>query len=177
MTPNEKETALYATRFTFRRLGYVAAVVGVVLLGHMLRGVLLPLFLAFLLAFALDPLIGRLNKLGVPRAAAAPLLMLAMVGAVVALTVVAVPYFFNQFTDAASALPGQLNGLRTRVEPTLWSKFHVKLPHTWSEVTTDYGELLRQRLPALLEGAIPAVFGTFNAVVVLAGSLDRKSVV
>jgi signal transduction histidine kinase/predicted PurR-regulated permease PerM len=171
VTPYEKEQALYATRFVFRRLAYVGAALCIVLLAYVLRGVLLPLFLAFLVAYALDPLVERLSRVGVPRAAAALLLMLIGSAATVAFFTLAVPYFIDQFADAAAALPDQLKSLRTRLEPWIWDKLHVAIPHSWSDVTHNYGAEIRERLPQVLASVIPAVFGTFNLVVVLAGVL------
>jgi predicted PurR-regulated permease PerM len=171
VTPAEKEVSLYATRYVFRRLGYVAGAVAFLTLGYLLRGVLVPLFLAFLVAYALDPVVERLSRLGVPRSVAALLLMLLFSLVAVALVTLAIPYFIDQFADAASALPGQISALRDRVEPAVWEKFHVHVPRTLGDVTTNYGDELRQRLPEVLGGVIPAVFGTFNFVVVLAGSL------
>jgi phosphoribosylaminoimidazole-succinocarboxamide synthase len=171
VTPDEKEVALYATRYVFRRLGYVAGAVGFLALGYLLRGVLVPLFLAFLVAYALDPIVERATRLGVPRSAAALLLMLIFTLLAVAMVTLAIPYFIDEFADAASALPGQLSALRDRIDPVIWDKFHVHVPRTLGDVATNYGDQLRQRLPAVLDGVIPAVFGTFNLVVVLAGSL------
>jgi predicted PurR-regulated permease PerM len=172
VTPAEKEARLYATRFVFRRVGYVAAIAGVLALAYLLRGVLLPLFLAFLLAYALDPLVERLARLKVPRALAA---LVVMLGAVVLLAVVAfiaVPYFAEELANASAALPDQLLALRGRLEVPLWEHFHVKMPHSWTELfQTNYGEAIRAKLPGLAESVVPALFGTFNFVVVLAGSL------
>lgn len=171
MTPNEKYARLYTTRFVFRRVGWMAAAATAVVVAYLLRGVLLPLFLAFLLAYALDPPVDRLARWKVPRSVAAVLVMLAITSVVTLIGVVAVPYFIDQFTDAAAELPGQLERLRDRAEPWLLENFKVGLPHSWSELQRSYGESLKQRAPQLFQGAIPALFGTFNFVVVAAGSL------
>lgn len=171
MTPGEKIARLYVTRFVFRRLLWVAAAVAVAVLAYLLRGVLLPLFLAFLLAYALDPIVDRLSRIGLPRAASAAVVMLGLASVGVAVGVVAVPYFIDEFADAAAALPDQLMRLRERVEPWVWENLHVRLPHSWSEVQTNYGELIRSRAPQLFQGVVPALFGTFNFVVVAASSL------
>ena len=52
---------------SFRRKMIFLAVVLVLGLAYVLRGVLVPLFLAFLLAYALDPFVDRLEALRVPR--------------------------------------------------------------------------------------------------------------
>ena len=58
------------------------AVVLVLGLAYLLRGVLVPLFLAFLLAYALDPFVDRLEALRVPRPLGAILVMLGIAGLV-----------------------------------------------------------------------------------------------
>lgn len=171
MTPNEKHARLYATRFVFRRVGWMAAAATAIVVAYLLRGVLLPLFLAFLLAYALDPPVDRLVRWKVPRSVAAVLVMLAITALVTLVGFVAVPYFIDQFTDAAAELPGQLERLRDRAEPWLLENFKVGLPHSWNELQRSYGESIRQRAPQLFQGVIPALFGTFNLVVVAAGSL------
>ncbi len=171
MTPNEKYARLYATRFVFRRVGWMAAAAVGLVVAYLLRGVLLPLFLAFLLAYALDPPVDRLTRWRVPRSLAAVLVMLAITALLIVTAVVAVPYFIDQFTDAAAELPGQLQGLRDRAEPWLLEKFNMGIPHSWSDLNQSYGESLKQRAPQLFQGAIPALFGTVNFVVVAAGSL------
>lgn len=171
MTPGEKEAALYAVRFVFRRLGYVAAALSVVALAYLLRGVLVPLFLAFILAYALDPLVGRVERLGFRRSSAALVVMLGLLGVSVALLMVAVPHLLDEFAAAAEALPQQLRALRERFDPWLWDRFHVRLPHSWGDVTRDYGDELRNRAPMVAERALAAIFGTFSLVMVLGGFL------
>ncbi len=65
---------------SFRRKMIFLAVVLVLGLAYLLRGVLVPLFLAFLLAYALDPFVDRLEALRVPRPLGAILVMLGIAG-------------------------------------------------------------------------------------------------
>jgi len=171
VTPGEKERSLYPARFVFRKLGYAAAIAGVLLLSYLLRGVLVPLFLAFILAYALDPLVGRCQRLGLRRSAAAVLVMAVLSGLSLALLVVAVPYFIDEFSEATAALPELLKGLSDRFDPWIWEKFHLRLPQSWGDVTRDYGDEIRRRMPQMIEGAAPALFGTFNLAAALAGFL------
>ena len=171
VTPAEKEARLYATKFTFRRVGYVASIAGVALLAYLLRGVLLPLFLAFLLAYALDPLVERLARARVPRALAALSVMMGLFVLCSLVLVIAIPYFAQELSDAGAALPTQLDSLRVRLEPVLWDRFHVQIPHNWSEVQKSYGDAMRSKIPSLADTVVPALFGTFNFVVLVASSL------
>lgn len=115
---------------SFRRKMIFLAVVLVLGLAYLLRGVLVPLFLAFLLAYALDPFVDRLESLRVPRPLGAILVMLGIAGLVSVVLVYAVPMFVDEVRDASSALPEQINALQARVEPWFATQLHVKLPHS-----------------------------------------------
>lgn len=171
MTPEQKDERLYVPRYVFRQLGYALGVCLVLVLAYALRGVLVPLFLAFLLAYALDPLVDRLTKLGIPRSPAAILVMVGMVGVATTAATFAVPYLVDEFIDAAAALPQQLSALQSRLEPWLWERFHLTLPHTFGDLLSEYGEAIRRRAPEVLKSALPTLFSTVSFVVVLAGSL------
>jgi predicted PurR-regulated permease PerM len=171
VTRDEKEALLLATRFAFRRLGNVAGIVGAVVLAYMLRGVLVPLFLAFLLAYALHPMVERAERWGVPRTFGAIGIMIGLATVTIGLLTFVIPYFINEFVDAAAALPFQLSNLWRRLEPWAWQKFHVRLPHTWGEISGTMGEQIQSRGIEVLQSIFPTLFGTFSRVVVLLGSL------
>ena len=156
---------------TFRR-----ALVGVGLLlafglTYLLRGVIVPLFLAFLLAYALDPLVGRLSVLGMPRAAGAALVMLGIAAGLGLLLVYAVPLFLDELRAAATDFPDQLEGLERRVEPWLWTTLHLKLPHSLAELGHAIGERVAAELPSMLSTAALALFGTLSYLMVLLSAL------
>jgi predicted PurR-regulated permease PerM len=171
VTPDEKEQRLYVPRFVLRQLGYVLGGVLALLLAYALRGVLVPLFLAFLLAYALDPLVDRVVALGIPRRPASVLVMVGILAVAGTSVTFAVPYLFDEFIDAAAALPAQIVALQRRVEPWLWERLHIAMPHSVGDLLANYGELIQRRAPEVLRSALPTLFSTFNFVVVLAGSL------
>ena len=135
-----------------RRLILVAALCGALLLTYLLRGVLVPLFFAFLLAYALDPFVDRLEAVKVPRAVGAILVMGLICGAAITVLILAVPYLVDEFRLAGEQLPEQLRALKERVEPLAWQLFHINLPHTWGELIAKIGDELRARTPDLIQG-------------------------
>lgn len=171
MSPGEKESALYAPRYIFKRLGYVAWIAGVAGLAYLLRGVLVPLFLAFVVAYALDPVVERGTRLGLKRSTSALLVMTGLAGVLSVLLALSAPYFFDEFSDAAAALPEQLRDFQRRFDPWFWERFRVHVPQNWGDVTRDYGDEIRRNLPQFAERAAPAIFGTFSVVMVLGGFL------
>src|SRR5262249_15133645 len=82
---------------TTRRVVLIAALCGALLLLYLLRGVLVPLFFAFLLAYALDPFVDRLEALKIPRTAGAVLVMALICGVAVTVLILAVPYLIDEF--------------------------------------------------------------------------------
>src|SRR5450755_371189 len=104
----------------FRRGIVLATVASGLTLAYVLRGVLVPLFFAFLLAYALDPFVDWLAERKVPRPLAAILVMLGIAGLLTVILIFAIPLFVDELQRAAADLPMQLKGLEARVEPWLW---------------------------------------------------------
>jgi predicted PurR-regulated permease PerM len=155
----------------FRRVMTVAGVLAVVSVGYLLRGVLLPLFFAFLLAYALDPFVDRLEEIKVPRTAGALIVMVGILAFLVTVTIYAIPMFVDEVRSAAADLPAQMRGLEARAEPWLYSSFKIKLPHTMSDVLKTVEEKLQGELPGTLNTAALALFGTLSYVAVALSAL------
>lgn len=156
--------------FGGRRVLAWAAAAGALVLAYALRGVILPLFFAFLVAYALDPIVDRLDRLRVPRTVGAPLVMLTLVAAVATAVFIGVPIAVDEFSHASKRLPQELSSLRARIEDLLWARYHYQLPVTWSEVFAKYGDDLKAQLPdaSKIGGAI---LGSVSAIFVLLGTL------
>ena len=154
---------------SFRRKMIFLAAVLVLGLAYLLRGVLVPLFLAFLLAYALDPFVDRLEAMRVPRPLGAILVMLGIAGLVSVVLVYAVPLFVDEMRDASSMLPDQIHHLQARVEPWFATQLHVKLPHTIG----DLEKYLTERLQSGggYENARTFLFGTIGYVGVALSAL------
>jgi predicted PurR-regulated permease PerM len=149
-------------------IGTVAAAVA---LAYVLRGVLVPLFFAFLLAYALDPFVDWLEARKVPRTIAAPVVMVGIASLFGLILMFAIPMFLEELRAAGAELPSQLARMEPTVEPWLWQNFHVKLPHTMSEVGTDLRDRFQAKFPNLLSAASEALFGTLSYVAVVLSAL------
>ncbi len=163
-----------STTFTgrsFRRGLVIASVAAALGLAYILRGVLVPLFFAFLLAYALDPFVDWLEARNVPRTLAAPVVMLGIAGFMALVLFFAIPMFVDELRAAAADLPAQLARLGPRVEPSLWQVFHIKPPHTMSELEADLRDKLHAEYPSLLSAASEALFGTLSYVAVILSAL------
>jgi predicted PurR-regulated permease PerM len=145
------------------------AVVLVLALAYVLRGVLVPLFLAFLLAYALDPFVDRLEAMRVPRSLGAILVMLGIAGLVTTVLIYTIPLFVDEMTEASATLPDKLKRLQLRADPWFASTLHIKLPHSMN----DLSKALSDRLQTgdTMETARTALFGTLGYVGVALSAL------
>ena len=158
-------------QLSYRRLMLFLGIGIVVTLAWILRGVLVPLFFAFLLAYALDPFVDRLEALKVPRSLGALTVMLGIFGLIVTVLVYAIPMFLDELRAAATDLPSQLQSLEARIEPWAWATFKIKLPHTMTDVAHAVGDKVQAQLPTMLSAAALALFGTLSYVAVILSAL------
>jgi predicted PurR-regulated permease PerM len=154
-----------------RRMLLVVGVVTLLVLTYLLRDVLIPLFFAFLLAYALDPFVDRLEAVKVPRTIGALLVMIVICGSTITALVLAVPYVIDEFRLAGEQLPEQLRALKERIDPWVWQVFHINLPHTWGELASKIAEEMRARTPDLVQGSMVALFGTLNVILIIVATL------
>jgi predicted PurR-regulated permease PerM len=143
----------------------------VVALAYLLRAVLVPLFFAFLVAYALDPAVDRLERAHVPRPLGAALILLAITSGLAVVLIYAVPVFTNQVRTMASELPAKLSGLEARLDPWVFQVAGVHVPHTMSEVVASFGSEIRDALPTTLNTVALALFGTLSYVAVALSTL------
>jgi predicted PurR-regulated permease PerM len=165
------QTLPLGASLTYRRLIVVFGVLAALALAYLLRGVLVPLFFAFLLAYALDPFVDRLEAMKVPRWLGALLVMVSILALVVVALIYAIPLFFDELRAAAAELPAQLQGLGARLDPWLWNTFKIKVPHSLGDIGHTIGARIEATGPGLASGAALALFGTLSFVGVILSAL------
>jgi predicted PurR-regulated permease PerM len=151
------------------RHAIVAAVVAGAAFGLLwvLKAALTPLAAAFVTAYLLDPVIDRLERLGVPRRRAI-LLVLAAVGvAVGALLLWVVPNLVGEIYGLAQRLPGYLERLVVEGVPALERRLGIELPKTLEEILgrlRGVESAVLARTGDVLTGAVATVTGTLSAL-------------
>jgi predicted PurR-regulated permease PerM len=152
-------------------------VVALVLGGYVvywLRGVLTPIFLAFSLAYILDPVVDWLEAWHVPRPAGIALVLGGTLGIVGLLLVLVVPGIATDVAGVIRELPAQLPALWTTVAPWLEQR-GIAVPHTTTEWVTRLNTLASEVASALLAPAgsvVSAVIGgTFSVLGSVAAAL------
>ena len=115
-----------------------AYMLGAVLIGayvvYWLRDVLTPIFVAFSLAYLLDPLVDRLEARRVPRLAGIALVLAGTLGAVALFLGLVVPGIAADVAGVIRELPQQLAALWARVEPWFEQR-GIEVPHSTTEWT------------------------------------------
>jgi predicted PurR-regulated permease PerM len=99
-----------------------------------LRGILAPLILAFVLAYALDPWVSGLERRGVHRRVAAASVMSILVAALLALVFWGIPSLIDELRLLGANLPVRVAELERAVANFGGSAIHVVLPHNFDEL-------------------------------------------
>jgi predicted PurR-regulated permease PerM len=102
---------------------WIATLALVVMAAVLLRAVLLPFVAGLALAYLLNPLVNRLEQLGLNRAVATLLILAAFYAAVIALLVVAIPIITTEIALLIEKLPTYVN----RVQALLVDPSHPSL--------------------------------------------------
>lgn len=102
------------------------------LLFYLLAPVLMPFFIAAIIAYMCDPLVDRLSEVGfkqyiLGRTNATLLVMIGIVGTISALFLILVPLLQKESLLIAERLPGLVNRIHDQLEPWLQAKFGVTL--------------------------------------------------
>ena len=140
----------------------LAAAVFLVMLWY-LGPVLLPFIVGGAIAYILDPLADRLERLGLPRVAATAVITL--VGLLILVLAVAflIPLLVNQTEALIQKAPQYFNALRD------W--LSTRFPDTVGEggivrrTLADLGEMIRSRGGTLAQQIVAGLFGVVNALV------------
>jgi predicted PurR-regulated permease PerM len=103
-----------------RRVAFwLGALAGLLAFLWLFSGVLLPFVAGIALAYLLDPLADRLERLGLPRAVAAGTIVLALVVGLILLLILVVPLLGAQLSALAERLPGLVARLQALALPLM----------------------------------------------------------
>ena len=140
----------------------VAAVAFLVLLSF-LGEVLLPFLVGGAIAYILDPLADRLERIGLPRVLATAIITLVGIVALVVAVWLVIPSLVRQATDLVSAAPEIFATFRTWLES--------RVPDLMEEGSVlrrglgDLGAMIQSRGGQLAQSLVAGVFGVVNALV------------
>jgi predicted PurR-regulated permease PerM len=144
---------------------------------YWLRDVLTPLFLAFIIAYILDPVVDRLEAWKVPRPLGIAIVLGGTLGAVVVFLALVLPGIVAEVAGVIQELPRQLAALWVRIEPWLEQQ-GIPIPHStqeWverlgaytSEVASSILAPAGNVLSTLMGGTLSVIGSAVAALVVL----------
>jgi predicted PurR-regulated permease PerM len=138
-------------------------VLGVVATGYVLywlRSVLTPLFLAFSIAYVLDPVIDRFEAVKIPRPAGIAIVLVVLLGTISAFVALVLPVVVSDLATVASMLPSKISELIASADP--WLTAHgIHVPHT----TTEWMERLGANANDFASSLVAPAGGILGALV------------
>jgi len=154
--------------------------VGAILLGgyvvYWLRDVLTPIFLAFSLAYLLDPLVDWLEAWKVPRPAGIAIVLIGVLGAVALFLGLVVPGIAADVAGVIRELPTQLAALWARLMPWLEQR-GIEVPHSTTEWVERLNALASQAASTILAPAGNALGSLLGGTLSVLGSVAAALVV
>jgi predicted PurR-regulated permease PerM len=112
----------------------------------LLSGILLPFVAGMALAYLLDPVASRLERLGVKRFVSALLIVGIFVLAVPLLAILVIPILAAQLADFIEKLPGYVTHLQALVTDPSRDWLRKIVGEGWAEAGTSTGDLVRQSM-------------------------------
>jgi predicted PurR-regulated permease PerM len=147
--------------------GYVA---------YWLRDVLTPIFLAFSIAYMLDPVVDWLEAWHVPRPAGIALVLGGTLGTLALFLVLVLPSIATDVAGVLQELPTQLARLWTTTAPWLEQR-GIAVPHTTTEWVERLNALASEVASAMLAPAGSVVSGVIGGTLSVLGSVAAALVV
>ncbi|MDW7712309.1 MAG: AI-2E family transporter [Deferrisomatales bacterium] len=136
-----------------------------------LHTVFVPLLLAWFLAYALDPVIDRLEARRIPRPAGIALLFAAVLAVLAALAFLVVPTVARELRQAASALPAYAAQAQEVWLPRVEALLGRPLPAGTGELLREGAGALQEHLPGLAPRAAAVVGRAFASAWSLAAAI------
>ncbi len=150
-------------RWAWVALGVVAF--GALLYG--LRAVLTPIFLAFTIAYILDPVVDRLESWKLPRAAGIAVVLGGFLAAIALFALLVVPGVVTDIANVARELPGHAKRGLAQLEPWLVAR-GVEIPKSadqWIVTAQKHADSLSKVPLAPVGDALKSIIGgTFSAI-------------
>lgn len=112
---------------------WALGIAGVLLVLYVLRAVVTPLFIAFLMAYALNPVVDKLSSWRIPRSAAIVAILIVVLGLVALFVVLLVPRIARDILAVLRELPSYVEASLARMSPLL-TRMGITAPLTIDDV-------------------------------------------
>jgi predicted PurR-regulated permease PerM len=135
-----------------RSLRWLLAIALLAAIIYALRDVLTPVFLAFAIAYILDPVVDRMEKLRVPRPLGIVVVLGALLASMALFLLLVVPSIVADTAVVARELPGHVRLALSKAEAWL-ATYGVEAPHSLEEWVDRFGGQLQASASTLVMSA------------------------
>jgi predicted PurR-regulated permease PerM len=143
---------------------------------YWLRHVFTPIFLAFIIAYILDPMVDRLEAWKVPRPLAIAIVLGGTLGAIVVFLALVLPGIVAEVAGVVQELPRQLAILWSRFEPWLEQQ-GISIPHSTQEWVERLGAYTSEVASSILAPAGNILTSIMGGTLSVIGTLVATLVV
>ena len=154
----------------------IAGLIALVILITFLRVVITPLAISWLIAYIVDPVLDRLQKIIKYRTVNIVIVMVVLLALVVLFLLIVVPIALDQSKVLAKRIPDYQLQLKTYIESVLLS-IKSQYPHDFDVVWQKLSTILQQQAPRLLDplgrffsrmfsGIINFILGLLNIIII-----------
>ena len=143
---------------------------------YWLRDVLTPIFLAFIIAYILDPVVDRLEAWKVPRPLGIAIVLGGTLVALVVFLALVLPSIVAEVAGVIQELPRQLAALRSRLEPWLEQQ-GIPIPHSTQEWVERLGAYASEVASSILAPAGNVLSSIMGGTLSVIGSVVAALVV
>jgi predicted PurR-regulated permease PerM len=143
---------------------------------YWLRHVFTPIFLAFIIAYILDPVVDRLEAWKVPRPLAIAIVLGGTLGAIVVFLALVLPGIVAEVAGVVQELPRQLAILWSRFEPWLEQQ-GISIPHSTQEWVERLGAYTSEVASSILAPAGNILTSIMGGTLSVIGTLVATLVV
>ncbi len=141
---------------------------------YLLGGVLAPILLAFLLAYAFNPLVGFLERRRWPRALGSSLCLLLLILLAAGLLALILPALHQEVRGVADKLPAYLEKIERSAIPWLQTTLGIEFPSTLAETLAGAKQELSSRMQdlagpmgSLLKGVLSSALALLSSLIYL----------
>jgi predicted PurR-regulated permease PerM len=159
------------------RWGWLAILVLGIGMIYFARSILIPFLLAFLLAYAFDPVVGFLERRGVRRFLAIWFVIILIAAVLVLFLLVVIPVIQEEITRAIEQIPGYLEHVRTDLFPYLEQRFGIRIPRTYEEITETILPRLREEAPNIFRPVTAILLSVFSNTAYLLAAIANLIVI
>ena len=116
-----------------------------------ISAVAIPLFFSVLIAYILNPTVGKLETKGVARSIGILIILAGMVAFFTVFAIFLYPTIATQVERISQLAPEAVEVVETRTIPWVSERFGMELPETIAEAMEQYGEEIRDAFPAVAD--------------------------